>query len=138
MNVQNKLLWDDKYKVGVEVLDAQHKKLFEIINELLDAISHLPNKENVENITKHLIEYKKTHFETEEKLFKDCNYEKTEQHIAIHHEFSDKLDSLQKEYGDDPIVYAFQLVDYLEDWMIKHLMNSDKDYTKCLHDHGVK
>ena len=30
----NQLVWDERYNIGVEVIDKEHKKLFSILNKL--------------------------------------------------------------------------------------------------------
>lgn len=134
----NILIWEDEYSVGVEEIDNQHKRMFAIINELLAAINTNTTSDHLGHIIDGLINYKKFHFATEEKYFKEFNYEETEQHIAIHHEFNDKLETLKAEYPKYNQEFAFKLVDFLEDWLINHLMVVDQKYRKCFHDHGLK
>ncbi len=135
---QKKLEWDAKYSVGVEEIDNQHKVMFATINELVDAISEAPTREKISRIVEELVAYKKFHFATEEKYFKQFNYAGAEEHIQRHREFSAKLDDLSKQFADDPIQLAFNLVDFLEDWLIYHLMNADQKYKECFHEHGLK
>jgi len=139
MDIANKkLVWDDKYSVKVELIDNQHKKMFEVINELIDAIETKPDKENIAPIINSLVEYKKFHFATEEKYFAEFNYEDAVDHIAKHRAFGERLEEIQKQFGDDIIGFAFALVDFLEDWLIEHLMNTDQKYVACFQEHGLK
>jgi hemerythrin-like metal-binding protein len=133
-----KLEWDEKYSVGVEEIDNQHKKMFATINELLDAIEKRSTNEQLEHIIESLVQYKKFHFETEEKYFKEFNYDGAEDHINKHKDFNDKLISLREKYPDYSVEFAFELVDFLEDWLINHLMIIDQKYVKCFHEHGLK
>lgn len=137
MEAQKKLEWEDKYSVGVKMIDDQHKIMFATINELIDVLK-LPTKEKLEGIINQLVQYKKFHFATEERYFKEFNYAKTEEHIAKHQSFTDALNSLKEKAGDDTVTLAFELVDFLEDWLINHLMTADQDYTECFHSHGLK
>jgi hemerythrin-like metal-binding protein len=133
-----KLVWADEYSVGVEELDNQHKRMFVVINELLDAIDTNTTADHLGNIIDSLIKYKIFHFSTEEKYFKEFNYEGAEDHIAKHHEFNDKLTALKEKHPEYTVEFAFELVDFLEDWLIEHLMVVDQKYTKCFNDHGLK
>jgi hypothetical protein len=38
----------------------------------------------------------------------------------------------------DAITASFDLVDYLEDWLIGHLAEYDQRYVQCFHDHGLR
>lgn len=133
-----KLIWDEKYSVGVEEIDNQHKHLVATINNLLDLINTNTVGEKLDEIINALVEYKKLHFETEEKYFKEFNYEGTEEHEAKHDEFTKNFLALREQYPENSIEFAFKLVDFLEDWLIDHLMTIDQKYVKCFHDHGLK
>ena len=135
---QKKLEWNDKYSVGVELIDDQHKIMFATINELIDAIDTTPTKEKLVAIIEQLVNYKKFHFATEEKYFAEFNYEKSDDHIAKHRMFNEKLAEVQSKCGDDVILLAFELVDFLEDWLVDHLMTADQEYKACFQAHGLK
>ena len=134
----NKLVWEDKYSVGVEEIDLQHKQLFAIINELLEAINIGVTEEKIKLIITSLVNYKKNHFATEENYFKKFNYEGAGAHIKEHEIFSAEIGELQNKYPQDLITFAFKLADYIEDWLIRHLMNEDQKYVKCFQEHGLK
>ena len=136
--MSKKIEWEEKYSVGVEEIDNQHKKMFAAINELLDSLEASNTNEHIENIIKSLVEYKMFHFATEEKYFKEFNYDGAEDHIAKHHEFNEKLKALQEKYPVYEPAFAYELIDFLEDWLIDHLMVVDQQYVKCFHDHGLK
>jgi len=133
-----KLLWEDKYSVEVEELDNQHKRMFAIINELLDLIESNTPEEHLGEVVEGLIKYKKFHFATEEKYFKEFNYDDADDHIKKHHEFNDKLEIMKAKYPKYTVEFAFDLIDFLEDWLINHVMIVDHKYIKCFHEHGLK
>ena len=136
--MSKKLEWENKYSVGVEEIDNQHKRMFAVINELLDSLSTNTTKEHIVGIIDSLVKYKMFHFATEEKYFKEFNYDGAEDHIAKHQEFNVKLTSLQEKYPVYEPAFAYELIDFLEDWLIKHLMVTDQKYVKCFHEHGLK
>jgi hemerythrin-like metal-binding protein len=137
MNSQ-KLNWEETYSVGVAEIDNQHKQLFATINELLDAINTNSPEETLGNIIEALLQYKNIHFDTEEKYFKQFNYEGTEEHLQKHREFSEKLNALKEKYPTYNIEFAFALVDFLENWLIDHLMTTDQKYKNCFQSNGLK
>lgn len=133
-----KLEWDEKYSVGVKELDDQHKLMFATINELLDAINDNNTEEHLGNIIESLVKYKTFHFATEEKYFEQFNYEETEEHKMKHREFNDKLNALKAKFPTYSVEFAFELVDFLEDWLINHLMVEDQKYKECFASNGLK
>ena len=34
--MENRLMWDEQYNIGVDIIDKEHKKLFNILNKLFD------------------------------------------------------------------------------------------------------
>ncbi|MCX6732047.1 MAG: bacteriohemerythrin [Candidatus Roizmanbacteria bacterium] len=134
----SKLEWDEKYSVGVQQIDNQHKKMFDTINRLIELLASKPTQSDVDSIVKALVEYKQFHFKTEEDYFDKFNYEHKEEHKAKHREFNSKLVSLIDLYKEDTIALAFSLVNFLEDWLIDHLMVEDQKYIECFRAHGLK
>jgi len=132
-----KLEWDDIYSVGVKEIDEQHKLMFKTINELLEAINTKKSEAALGDIVKSLIDYKVYHFQTEEKYFKQFNYSGSEEHIARHRYFNNELNRLTSKYSNYSLEFAFELVDFLENWLIEHLMVEDQKYKQCFKDHGL-
>lgn len=133
-----KLEWNEVYSVGVEEIDNQHKKMFAVINELLEAIETNSSEEHLGNIIESLVQYKMFHFATEEKYFTEFNYEGAQEHINKHQDFNKRLKELEGKFPKYTIEFAYALVDFLEDWLIDHLMVMDQKYKKCFHEHGLK
>ncbi len=131
------LVWKDEYSVGVELIDAQHKMFIGIINELYTAIIDKKEDSILDDIFKQLVSYTQFHFQTEERYFDEFNYEDAEAHKAAHQKLCDQIVELQKQESDimkDP----FKLLDFLEDWLIDHIMGMDMKYTACFNAHGLK
>jgi hemerythrin-like metal-binding protein len=89
-------------------------------------------------ILNELIEYAGYHFSTEEKYFILFNYEYADEHIGEHQKFVEKVTDLQKKYVDHEIEISFELIDFLEDWLLDHLLTTDQKYIKCFVSHGLK
>lgn len=133
----NKLEWDDKYSVGVGEIDNQHKTMFDAINNLIDLIEE-GDSSKLKEVIEDLVKYKIVHFQTEEKYFNEFDYDRKDEHIAKHKEFNLKLEEIKSKYDGYSLEFAFDLVDFLEDWLIGHLMGMDQKYVKCFKDHGLK
>jgi hemerythrin-like metal-binding protein len=132
-----KLVWKDEYSVGVELIDAQHKMFVGIVNELYEAIVTKKEKEVLDNIFKQLVAYTQFHFQTEERYFDEFQYEGADAHKAAHKDLINQVAELQqskKDIMDDP----FKLMDFLEDWLIDHIMGMDKLFGPCFNQHGLK
>lgn len=135
--IQTQLEWNEKYSVKVKLIDDQHKKMFDTINKLIKILAESPTKEQVDEIITSLVQYKKFHFITEERYFNEFNYINKEEHTAKHRDFNSKLERFTKESSGDSIVLAFKLIDFLEDWLLDHLMTEDQKYVTCFQEHGL-
>ena len=62
-----KLLWNEKFNIGVEVVDKAHARLFRKVGKLMDMVEHESDSESAckENI-KFLEDYTMTHFSEED------------------------------------------------------------------------
>lgn len=132
------LTWKEEYSVNVKILDNQHKELIETINLLLNDVHSSNIKEKIPEILTRLHKYATKHFATEEKYFKKFNYDGAETHIKKHMEFKKELEKLEKKSIIDAESFSFKLVDFLEDWLLDHVIRYDKKYVKCFKEHGLK
>jgi hemerythrin-like metal-binding protein len=130
--------WKEEYSVNVQEIDQQHKQLVKLIFKLFDSINKLATKEKLGSILDELIKYTGYHFNTEEKYFDLFNYENKEEHINEHRKFVEKVKDFQQKYLNHEVEISFELIDFLEDWLLNHLMDSDKKYVKCFMEHGLK
>jgi hemerythrin len=136
-----KFEWKDEYSVGVEEINTQHKKIIGLINDL-DAAVHAGNtKEDLDKIINDLNDYAKFHLATEEKYFDEFNYPDKEEHKKRHDTYVIKVtdfdDKIKKLDENGAIKLAFEMIDFLEDWWVNHILYEDKKYTKTFNDHGL-
>jgi hemerythrin-like metal-binding protein len=130
--------WKKEYSVHVEEIDNQHKQLVKTIFELFTAINKGSAREELGGILDRLIEYAGYHFATEEKYFKKFDYEFADEHIKEHTSFAKKMLDMQKRHTNKEIEISFELIDFLEDWLLDHLMTADQKYIECFNSHGLK
>ncbi len=125
--------WKDEYNTGCKVIDDQHKKLFQIINELFAAFEAAYAGSQVPTILKQLEDYTVYHFQTEEKMFEQYNYPLTKEHKAEHQYFVDKIKKFKQdlETGNKQMI-AFEIMMTLKDWLIDHILVNDRKYIPYL------
>lgn len=130
--------WNDTLSVNVKIIDEQHRVLVRYINELYDYIHEHKGYEGMDTIFSRLIEFAKSHFETEETFFEKFNYENSESHKRRHKMFFLKMEEFHHRYiGNDEMV-RIDLLKYLKDWFLEHLRTEDRLYVKCFHEHGLE
>lgn len=129
--------WDQSLSVGVKEIDNQHKLFIETLNKLNTAIYQSKPKNILNDIFESLYNYATIHFDAEEKYFKKFKYEGSKEHVEEHHSFSRKLEEYRNRPRKDHVALSLDLIDYLENWLVSHLNEMDKRYTKCFNDHGL-
>ncbi len=132
------LEWKDDYSVGIDSIDQQHKKLISLINQLQTAIDYSTGKEFEQEALDELVDYTKTHFSYEEGLLRDNDYPDYENHKAQHEKMFKKVEEVLSDYEHDQDSAMSDAVEYLKDWLIKHINGTDKEYSSYLIGKGVK
>jgi hemerythrin-like metal-binding protein len=130
------LTWGDSLSVGVKLIDEQHQKMFSIINTLYDLMKNSV-RPPLEETIRELVEYADYHFKTEEALFAKVDFEEMASHIEHHNEYRNRITDFIQKHGKNQEFLSYEILDYLEDWWIKHISSEDKKYTKILNEHGV-
>lgn len=132
------LRWQEDYSVRVKEIDEQHKKLVVLINKFYNAFYDHKHKEVIEEVLSELTDYTRYHFSTEEKYFRQFNYSDTLIHIKEHQQFIEKIKTFTVEKEISASTTTFKLMAFLQNWLINHILKSDKKYSECFIKHGLK
>ena len=132
--------WYQKYSVEDEILDAQHKRLFEIMNSLYsDMRTGHPSRSELRDVIKNLVQYGDTHFRDEEAAMRACGYPDLTGHVAEHRRYRREVQRLtyaltsdEKNALDELGDFPHDLLNFLKAWWIKHIVDLDRDYMPFL------
>ena len=124
------LIWKEEYSIGIDLIDAQHKHLFEIGNdayELLKNDFYIDKYDKIIQILEDLRQYAKFHFQSEENYMMEINSDQLPSQKIAHDEFIRKIydidlksiDENQKERLDEILTFIFN-------WILEHVLNKDK------------
>lgn len=130
--------WSDSMSVGVAAVDADHKKLVEMINRLFDGVQAGHGKEAVGGILDGLIRYTVEHFDREERYFAQTGYPEAAEHKALHEDLKRQALDIQTKYnagGDFTI--TLETMNFLKNWLINHIQGSDKKFGPYLNEKGI-
>jgi hemerythrin len=122
--------WSNQLSVGIEEIDEQHKVLAGMVNEMHDAIQQRQAQAVVRGILDRLASYTQTHFVVEESLMRILNYPNYEAHKQEHDNLIEQIKELQGRLNAGSASINFELMHFLKVWLTKHIMESDKAYTK--------
>lgn len=129
--------WDDSFSVNVAEIDLQHKNLVAMINELSDAMAHGKGSHVLGKIIDDLIDYTKTHFETEEKYFEQFGYADTDRHKEEHLDFARKVGEFNEKFTAGEVALSIEVMVFLSNWLQNHIKGSDKAYGPFFNENGL-
>jgi hemerythrin-like metal-binding protein len=121
-------LWKKSYHIGVPEVDAQHRRLVGMINELSDAMMDRHGQRTVPHILAELSDYIQLHFETEESYMQENRYPGIHQHKQMHIDLTKKVVDFREKARQGQEVKAKELLDFLCSWLKNHIMVEDKEF----------
>lgn len=125
------LEWDESLSVGNDLIDADHQKLFEIINRLRS--QDCESREALTAILNELVDYSVYHFGREEELMAKNGYTRLGKHQEEHGYFIAKVGGIGLQLERDPLDRVRnEASEFLSLWLSSHIRTSDKDYVMCL------
>lgn len=126
------ILWHNSYSIGVDLLDQQHKILLNNINELYEAQKTSTSQAVIKDVIKKLYDYTVFHFKNEEEMQIGCNYDKYDKNKKEHEFFISKINEFSKDFQNNNLLLSLKTLDFLKDWMISHILGTDKEFGEFL------
>ncbi len=123
--------WDSRLETGIDVIDSQHKALFEAVSDLAasfrsgQAAGHV--KESLDFLAKYTIE----HFQTEERFMRAMGYPDLDEHRMDHVRLVSKLQMLQVKHGNGYLVTA-EVATFVAEWLTHHIHEEDMGYVRYI------
>ncbi len=118
-------IWNQVYTIGNESVDDQHKKLFSILNDLVDAIKTKKAKDILDKTIEELSNYTFYHFSAEEDYMEKIGYPELEDHKTFHKDLIEQLSDICNRIYGGHIDSTDELYRLLKDWIINHILNED-------------
>jgi hemerythrin-like metal-binding protein len=121
--------WDDNFNTGLNEVDAQHRRLVELINQLASHMAFGQDDLELGNIFDGLVAYTEYHFLTEEVIWHrylpgDVN---ETGHLQAHKTFIDTIGRLKSEQGQKTEADNTEdVLDFLVRWLAAHILETDR------------
>ncbi|MGE0080352.1 MAG: bacteriohemerythrin [Thiohalomonadaceae bacterium] len=127
--------WDSAYCVGIDQVDGQHERLVAIVNRLDEAVSIGGEAAQINGILQELLDYTRYHFGTEERLMEAAPHllAHFRRHKREHEDFVQKVLGFVGAMGRAEVAdVARPLLDYLLQWLVAHILGSDREMARLL------
>ena len=130
------MLWSKSYETGNTEVDNQHKEIFRLVQQVLDADAFSSTKDKIETAMGFLSDYAVRHFASEEALMRECEYPDYDKHKALHDNFVKEVIAFMGLFAKegDTMSISETINDFVFTWLREHIMQSDKamaDYYKA-------
>ena len=120
----------DEYKIGIDIIDEQHNKLFDIADRtyyLLKDEFTIDKYDKIVELLKELKEYTAYHFKCEEDYMESINYKRMFTQKIEHESFIKKLDEIDlNKVDENQDEYIMEILEFLTNWLINHICGNDK------------
>jgi hemerythrin-like metal-binding protein len=122
--------FDSRFLVGIEQIDREHRRLFEIAGRVHDSLSADDDSalDASRAAVTELLDYTATHFANEEKLMASAAYPELAAHQALHRNLLAQARDMEMrvELGERQV--PVELNRFICRWLIDHIMDNDKKF----------
>jgi hemerythrin-like metal-binding protein len=130
--------WSNQYSVGVARIDSEHQKLIGMLNDLHAAMMEGRGKSVIGTVLDGLASYTVSHFANEERLMQLYSYPDFDRHKAIHDKLVVQVKTLQEELRSGNATVSLEVLSFLQNWLVDHIVGVDQRYAAHLHAAGVR
>lgn len=121
--------WNASYDLGVDEIDGQHRSLIDLLNRVWEGIVFRVDRNDVLMVLDELERYTVDHFTKEELYMWEINYPGFNDHTKVHRQFIARI-AAEKEVVIKGGHLTLNLVAFLKDWLINHILVQDKAYVE--------
>lgn len=121
-----KMVWGPEYNTGIEVIDDQHKRILDFINEI-DDNPNQTDRARIRQILNNIIDYTQSHFTFEESLQEEAGYKYRVPHKRVHDLFIKRIEAYRDRFEAGHSIEN-ELQEVLSKWLINHIQHDDADY----------
>lgn len=133
------MVFSEKLVDGVIAIDAQHAQLIDIINHLYAISLRRKPISELDDVFEGLTEYTREHFAYEEKLMDETAYPKADEHRRHHEAVKKQIATYRASVtGENKTIIAAELLHFLKERMIAHMLTDDKEACVHLNALGIK
>ena len=131
------LTWGDRYAVGVEAIDDEHKELFDAVRELESAMARFAQPAEMGELLKKLSASTARHFADEEAMMREAKYPGLALHVANHQRLMEKVEAFAARHSQSGVTVNQHALNFLRDWLLHHIENDDVRLGSWLHERKV-
>jgi len=118
-------------------MDNQHRKLFELVNQLSQAMDAGRGEDVIGKTLLSLVDYTQYHFLAEEKLMERYKFAGLPTHRGEHNYLTERVQAFKKDFDAGNRDVTSELLAFLQKWLTNHIQVVDQRYSDFLNAQGV-
>lgn len=137
--MEDRLVFDSRYRVGVVQVDLEHQRLFELAGHIHDSLSLdviVPMRE-IRLAIDELIACTKAHFAHEERLMEESAYPSLEDHRALHADLLARIRAFEAEAEKAERLTPVDVYEFLCNWLGDHILTNDRAFGEFMSHSGA-
>ena len=133
-------VWKKNWNFGIPSIDSEHINIVKAINALEEFLGENRIRLDIQKLVLALNQFAKIHFPHEESLMKQVGFELYEKHRKEHEVFLEKLQEFETQVAEesDSKAVCQKFMDYLEEWLVYHILASDRKYVDLFLEHQIQ
>lgn len=119
------LHWEERYSVGIEAVDHEHRELVDLVNRLYEAARARGSKVAVLGFFGDLFKAISAHFALEERVMRERGYDQLMHHKNDHERLLDEIRDIMEDYEMTDLFDEQLLAQWLDTWFSRHFETHD-------------
>ena len=139
--------WSDAYSINVAEVDRQHQQLFDLINELHEAMTEARIERTMTTVVRELgtmatvlrelMDYTSRHFSMEQNHMVAHGYPEYAAHKNAHMQFTERVQAFKRDFDGGQALRSMEIVEFIGDWWQRHIIGVDKKLGAFLNEKGL-
>jgi hemerythrin len=120
--------WEDKYAIGIQRVDKQHRMIFRVTDDFRDALDEGSGERTYAIFLNFLDDYCEKHFKTEEQYMEENHCPVAQKNKEEHSIFHATIHDYQQRLKDSGYMdsSARALLNLIDQWIKSHICKIDK------------
>jgi hemerythrin-like metal-binding protein len=127
------IVWSDENRLGIPVIDEQHRGIVSLINSFYHFVKRGEARKVMLPVLAALVYSTSVHFMTEEELITSAGYTHAQEHIELHKTLMKRTKLIAREAASNADV-DLEALAFLKDWWLGHINGADRQYARCVID----
>ena len=127
-----------RFSVLVGSMDEDHQQIFDYINEIHSMTKSREPMEKQVHVFKDMASFTREHFAREEEIMRENSYPGLGEQVRQHRELLRTVDDYIEEVDRGESINMIGVMNFLNSWLIDHIMKLDQQYGDFFQEQGIK